>query len=735
MSFQSILQREGWRPQNHLFTKLLCQNCLSRSMPPFYRRWASTIPQQKTVERNLLDHFREELYHPEKYVPDPNVQSYSPLVKTTITRRLTRKRLLKSYWRLKTKDPQRLAELTRQDIDQFISRFVVNSDDLVAKRPMVQIFYILQELKNGRFEQVSFGPNEAEHMICLAAELKWTDKCLALLHEIALKQKLSLSIRTYDAVFQLLSENKNLQEMEFWLNHMKEQSIGLTERTIRSVFLCHLGRGQAGDGIAYVKQNAKGSKLLSLIDEYGDDKTELLPRLLSYFAMQALSEKQLYVARNIYIQKIELGLSSNSLLRRIMRACIQANELHTAEVVLRDTISIQDTKGAQLCADLLIDTLLHQRNIVHSVSVWQKMTQSGIELSQQTVDKLLVHCAKYKYHADVLRLYKRYQKVYPNMSYEARVRAVRCMVLVREYPLAKKLAEGLVAHIRNMDHRLGKLAARTFFSLSAKTGDIELFEQTFSQIEDLGPTIRHRGLTSLMACYIKRGDLLAAKSAFKSMADYTKGPDVVDFNLLMRTVLLEDKTINHEKILEILKHMALVNITPNQTTIRHMIQYYEQGSSMLNELYKKLLEMPLRKSDQVILNNMAIDKLLTKYSVEYVANLFFKNDRGLILPGENGKAIDRDTITYKMLLSACLSDNKPSLTIAERLIKDMLSRGIKPSMKHYVMFIELLGKKGNFRKARKYIKNMEENTGEKPKPTLYLNVHHPDSMPKSSKDK
>ena len=126
-----------------------------------------------TTRVNLLDHFRNELYHPEKYTTHLKIES--PIAETTITRRVARKRLLKSYCRLKTQEPQSLAELTREDIDQFLMRFTVHTDYLVAKRPMVEAFYILKELKEGKFIHVPFGVQEAEQMICLAAELKYFD--------------------------------------------------------------------------------------------------------------------------------------------------------------------------------------------------------------------------------------------------------------------------------------------------------------------------------------------------------------------------------------------------------------------------------------------------------------------------------------------------------------------------------------------------------------------------------
>lgn len=709
MSFQSILQREGWRPQT-LFTKILCQNCLSRNMP--YR--------PVTTRVNLLDHFRNELYHPEKYTTHLKIES--PIAETTITRRVARKRLLKSYCRLKTQEPQSLAELTREDIDQFLMRFTVHTDYLVAKRPMVEAFYILKELKEGKFIHVPFGVQEAEQMICLAAELKYFDKAVDLLKEYALEKKLLLSMQTYDAVLQLLSEKKNIAELEFWLGHIANTPhLSLTEDTIRSVTLCYLGHGQLESAAMYVKKNHTGLKLTQLVADYGQNDVELIERVLNYFASQALSNRKLHLTRKIYMQKTELGISSFKLLKQLISRCIHKGELRTGEIVLDGAISLNDLRGAQLCSDYLINAYLSEKNIKQSLTIWEKMVEGGMELEQSTLDGLLIHCAKLKYHTDVLRLYRRYQEIYPNMTMEAQVYAVRCLVMTKELTTAKILSKNLVESMPNMNKSLAKLTARTLFSLSAKSGDIGLFERTFNQVEGLDLDLRHKGLTSLVSCYLKRNNVLAAKMAFKNMAKHTDGPDVVDFNILMRTVVLEDKTMNHEKILEILKHMALVNITPNHTTMRTMLSYYEQGSSMLPQIYKKLLEMPLRGSDQVFLNNIAISKLLTKYNIEDIAGRFFYNDRGLILPNQRGKPIERDGITYKILLVASL-ENKKYISITEKLLKDMLARGIKPTRKLYESFINRLCEQGRINKAKRYIEEMEKNIGERPNQKTYTKL-------------
>ncbi|CAO3697972.1 unnamed protein product [Rhizopus stolonifer] len=719
MSFQSILQREGWKPQN-LFTKILCYKCLSRRLPYTYKLISTTTVKPQTT---LLDHFRKELYQPNKYTK-PESTVYRPFTETVMARRNARKRLFKRYWRLKTRSPQQLAQLTRKDVDFFITKFTVVSDNLLSKRPMIEAYYILKELKEGRFIHVPFGNQEAERMICLAAELKWTDKTMALLKEFILEEKRPLTIRAFDAALELLAENQDVTEMNFWFDYIVKQKLEMTEATIRPFVMYYIDMGKPELAAAFIKKNKEKlavKKLSELYATYWQDTQQLLERTLNSFSSQAIAERKLHLARHIYKLKTKSGMNSYKSLKKLMSRCIHKKELRTAEIILNDTISLKDTRGAQLCSEYIINHYLSRFNVGQSLAIWDIMQQGGMDLNQQTTDDLLIQCAKAKYHVDVLRLYQRRQEIYPNPSLEVQVYAVRCMVFSKELVQAKILSKGLVESLPKMNKDLSMLAARSLLSLCAKSGDLGLFERTFKQIETLGLKLRHKSLTSLSACYVMRNNAKSAKIAFQNIVQHTNGPDVVDFNILMRTVILEDQTMNHEKILEILKHMALVNIMPDETTMRTMLKYYEPESSVLPELYKKLLEMPLRGSDLVYLNNIAISKLLTRHGIQDIAGRFLFNDKGLILPEQRGRAIERDGITYKILLTACLQTFNHS-SIAEKLIKDMLSRNIKPPRNLYESFIQALCKQKKISKARRYIENMEANTGEKPNQKTYTKL-------------
>jgi hypothetical protein len=260
-----------------------------------------------------------------------------------------------------------------------------------------------------------------------------------------------------------------------------------------------------------------------------------------------------------------------------------------------------------------------------------------------------------------------------------------------------------------------RIIIKSLFSLSAQTGNLELFESSFNTSEKLKLSLKHKGLTSLVACYLKRGDVRSAKAAFQSVAEHTDGPDVVDFNLLMRTVVLEDKGVNYDKIFDILKHMNLVNVTPDETTMRTMLKFYSSESDMQKSLYEKLLNNTeaISRFNHVYLNNIALKSLLTTKPVVDVYGLLARNNRQELFPTlEEKDVIHVNGITWNILLKEALKDIKHT-SLVEKIIQDMSSRGMKPTAEVYQLLIKHLSRKGKIAKAKKYIYKMESETGEK----------------------
>ena len=225
----------------------------------------------------------------------------------------------------------------------------------------------------------------------------------------------------------------------------------------------------------------------------------------------------------------------------------------------------------------------------------------------------------------------------------------------------------------------------------------------------------------MIACYLQRGEIEAAKAAFHKVATYTDGPDVVDFNLLMRITMLEGTSGIHDKIFEILSHMKLVDVSPDETTLRTMLDFYEDGSEMKNSLLVKLLQVADSRSEHVFANNLALTQFLKTKTVQEAVQLLCQNDRGALFASEKGKPIVRDGITYQILLDAMAGESRYS-SMTERLLKDMEARGLKPSRRVYERLIEALAKKKKLSKARRYIAKMKTDFGIQPDLHLYTKL-------------
>jgi hypothetical protein len=746
MSFQSIiLTREGWKSQ--VIAKV-CHNCLSRRTPVMSqaRRLTSTssmplppvtkpstpstldsiTPARTTPTRNLIESFRSELYHPSTSADlDP---SYSSLVRKTIMRRESRKRLIKLYKNLKQR-PQLSAQLTQQDVDHFLGRFTsILPDDATVKGPLLTAFEILDDWKKGNvFQHLLFRQKDLETMISLACELNLTDRAHGLLKEAAIRKRQDVSNESFEAVMGALSKQKQQQRLDFWLQHLTQANKTLTRSMVRSIVLCHVATNQLDTAAHFLKRNHPGQDLAQLVTQHVMDDRELLDQALNVFAMDCMEKLRLNDMRWIYLRKRYFGMSTAAIIRNVVSKSLHTGHAQTAERMLSDTIYMQDTAGAQLCAKRLIQWYLSKKDIKHGIRIWDQMDERNLELPVDVVQSLIIQAAKLKYHVDVLRLYKRSKELYPikgrGLNPESQVHVLRCMVRSKQFKEAFQVLPDVEALVPNMRPNLARTAVRAMFSLCAQTGKVDLFERVFDMSERLNLSVTHEGLTSLIACYLERGDVQSAKSAFQTVASHTDGPDVVDFNLLMRTVVMEDDNkVNYDKIFDILRHMKLVNVTPDETTMRTMLGFYESGSDMQSNLFEKLLRHPsASRSDQVFLNNIAISNLLRDTNVECAAGALIRNDRGVLFPDQKGEPIQCDGLTFKILLDAATSDTRHA-NVAEKLYKDMRARGMKPNKDVYENLIFCLTKKGKIAKARRYISIMEQETGIKPDVKTYTKL-------------
>lgn len=739
MSFQSIiLPREGRKSQ---LLANICLNYLSRRTPvisqtrcltssaslmsfPIGTKATTpctldplTTPVRTTAKKNLVDNFRSELYHPSLSTSlDPN---YSPLVRKTILRRESRHRLIKLYKALKQR-PQLATQLTQRDVDDLLKRFTeIPPDGIAMNGPLLTAFDILNDWKKGVvFQHLPFRQQDTETMIYLACRLNWAERADALLIEAAISKRQDVSIVPYEAIIDVMSKRKRPHRLNFWLQHLEEANKTLTRSMVRSMVLYHVADNQLETAVGFLKRNHSGEDLSQLIAQHVTDDRELLDQVLNIFAMDCMAEHQMYDMRAIYLRKRFLGMSTTMIVRNLVKKSLYTGHAYTAERILSDTIHMQDGGGAQLTAKRLISWYISNKDIVHAMGVWERMEKSKLTLPVDVVQPLLKQAARLKYHVDALRLYRRCKELYPTKGYglspETHALVFNCMVKSKLDKEPFEVLPAVEEMIPDMRTSAAKTVVRSMFSLCAQTGKLDLFEHVFDMSEQLGLSVTHEGLTSLIACYLSRGDVQSAKSAFQTVASHTDGPDVVDFNLLMRTVVMEDgNKVNFDKIFDILRHMNLVNVTPDETTLRTMLGFYESGSEMQKDLYQKLLEHPsMNRSSQVFLNNIALTNLMRDRSLQHAVDALIKNDRGALFPDQKGQPIESNGLTFKILLDQATADTRYS-HLAERVYKDMRARGLKPNKDVYENLIFCLTKKGKIAKARRYISKMEQETDAK----------------------
>jgi hypothetical protein len=739
--------REGWKSQKILAQ--VCRDCLSKrftttpaavtvTVSYSSRRsmtTAATAPATKstpglsTIVKNntpaallkqpqqlkLLESFRNELYHHNNNKPTiSNLEStYSnPRVRRVILRRESRKRAMIAYKLMRKQEPALLQQLTHTDLDNLIALLTTNPDDPASDTLNLEALEVMEDLKMGKhFSHLEFRPVDYDTMIYLASELKLTKTVAALLHEAIIEKQLDISIASFEAGLGLLAFHKqHAKKVDFWIKRIEKP---WTKKLIRAVVVSCVVSNRLDEAATFLRQNSEAfSDLVQLIKRYEDDDRELLDHALNIFAMDCLKEWRLNDMRLIYARKRKHGMGTTVIVKNLINKCLHTGQLHTATRMLSDTISMKDTANAQLCSQRLIQWYISQKNIKHAILVWEQTEKNVLILQQNVMEDLLLVAAKLKYHVDTMRLYR---QLYPlTTKAEIHVAVLKCMVYSKDFKNATLVKSQVEQMLSTLKPNLARSAVRSLYSLAAQTGDLELFERAFRKSQELNLSLTHKGLTTLIATYLKRDDVQSAKAAFQSVAFHTDGPDVVDFNLLMRTVVMEDKRVDYDKIFDILNHMNLVGVSPDETTMRTMLGFYKSESDMQKSLYTKLLNNPQAASrfDQVYLNNIAFGSLLTRMNVEQVVGILIQNNRGQLFPDQENKRIQVNGLTYKVLLDAAIKDYRRS-SIIERLLKDMDARGMKPTREVYEAMIHSVALKGKITKARKFIKKMEQDTGEK----------------------
>ncbi|SAM04050.1 hypothetical protein [Absidia glauca] len=459
---------------------------------------------------------------------------------------------------------------------------------------------------------------------------------------------------------------------------------------------------------------------------------------------------------------------------RLMDRYMETNQSKALHRLLDDALDMGHEKGVRIIANRLLNYYSTKNRLRHAIDLYYHLdslpsnttTMADTVYDMAKIRALLLQAAKSKYHVDVFRLYQRFITLYPSkLDIRAYTHILQMLVRTKKYDQARLVYQDILAQATPLlvvDSRKGgdlesmtehtKRFLHLVYSLCAQTGDLALFQSVVTLQRRLGlPVLHHHSLTSLMATYVKTGDTSSAKTVFDYLAhrrvpqqqqqqqqQRSSSPveswtrpgdddlddveqsdvDVVDFNLLMRTVGQEEQhKVQHgngsnvpNQILDILRHMALVGVTSNATTLRTLLDIYPSDDiKMEDQLFMTLRNDPqATHHDRIWLNNLKLTRFLLDNNDKdgrgslKAATIFLSNDRSSLFPECVDEPIEADGMTYKLLLDA-LTRHKRHAAMAQRVFDHMRSRGWRPTMVVYEQLMVVWAKRQQVEKVKAVI--------------------------------
>ncbi|KAF7728101.1 hypothetical protein EC973_006616 [Apophysomyces ossiformis] len=752
MSFQSLLKREGWRPQNFSFfasAKVLCRNCLSRRLslqqtaqivtvtrpkkPDWSRHsvlvYSSPLTKQrrflprmqpisflnpaKPEELSLIDQLRQELYYGADHADRLHVRS--SVARRVVGRRKKRMKLLRLYGRLR-QDPMLLQQLTDDDFSALVAAFTPNPDNKVVNKVSRIAVQILEDLSTLNSRNAQFTKENAENLVSFYRELGNLNQAQSTVEEM-LKAGQTPSQETFAGLISLLSSHNRLEDAEAWLAKMKAYDIWPpSEISVAYIVEGWLRLGEKEKAIRFLTRYSGDINIFLKTSESAEDNYELLDIALDKFAKTCINDWRLNDARKFYQRRRELGLKTRHILNRLLGKSLYTFQTSVAHDLLEDTVKCEDKEGYRMVARKLLTWYLSREDAKQAAELWAAVNISEDVLGQQLCLRLIVLLAKSRHHVDLIRLYWQFKTRYPTaMTLDLYTTTLQGLIRSKQYALAREVFTDFKAKVPSIGTNQEVLLP--LYSLCAQTGDIELFEEVLRMNEKVGQ-ISHQALTSLIACYITACDLSAALSIFKKISHHAFSPDVVDFNLLIRLTAQQENFKEFSKILGILEHMRMVGVAPDETTLRTLLSIYKQGH-IKDKLFEKLLNDPgASVADQIWINNIALTRLMAVSGPGQAAAVFLDNDRGALFESTKGEPIKADHITYKLLIDAAV-ERPRSMPLAHRLYVNMRAQGMKPPREIYHQMILGWARKGRLQRARRIMEEMEKDTGVPPDKRTY----------------
>ncbi|OAD70384.1 hypothetical protein PHYBLDRAFT_60283 [Phycomyces blakesleeanus NRRL 1555(-)] len=726
----------SWSPVQTLSQQLIpSQSVRPRlKLPRHFSSLTNTAQEPPYHDTDLVTQFRLALYPPLETQPqnknknNKNRKS-SAIKQKTIIRRQRRKHLFERYTDLKKR--RLLNHLSYEDFRTLVAILIPNPDNQQAKPIVLQTISVLEDLKqlSADHSHLQFSLTDVETLVSLYRETGATNDAALLLHNLH-RLGTTPTERSYSDMIAMLAKAGDVESALGWLKTIKASGVWPPSNSIKGSIVqawLELGNDTAaidflrehpGDAIISTSDtkpnsNPNHNNKININDINDDDKDALLDMALDVFFNESLKRWRLNDCRAIYRLKQKRGYSTSSLLSRLTYKTIHTFQTHTSLNLLQDTLDLKDTAGCGIVAGQMIKYCISTKNLAMAVNICKHADHSQNSISVDHYTHLITKLAHARYSVDLMTIYRQFTQKYPqSLSISLYTTIIQGLTAAKQYHSALQVLGDLRQTIP--DHQLDENSFLPLYKLCAQAGYLDLFKQTFALNKSLGRPLTHKAFTSLMACYVTAKDPESAKAVFQAIMAETKGPDTVDFNLLIRATALEKTDGDSlEKIFEIIRHMKTADINPDQTTLRTLLDIYKTGD-LADMLLQKLINDPhATHSDNIWLNNLSMTRLLKNTPPSTVASIFLSNKRDKLLKSSTkGVPIASDGMSYQILIDA-LTKSPTNVHIAESLYQHMHSRGHKASQSLHHQMILAWARKGRMAKARRMVVRMEEEIGEK----------------------
>ncbi|KAI9318543.1 hypothetical protein BX666DRAFT_1929090 [Dichotomocladium elegans] len=744
MSLQSLVHREGWKSQTLAFlasAQVLCRSCLSRQFPSaalrkkhipgvappsaipgrhYHHRpisaYTFSAPHRRTlflsstatIETGLPEPvrtFRKQLYQslPEP-LPKKKTQPLDRRVQVTIARRMKRNRVIELYYDLK-KDPQLLKYLTTQDLRAMAALLMPPSgvlshssgpalanmvSDTQSQGIKINAYSIISDLIQKRPDLVN--EEDISWLVPMFINYGDLDSAAKILRE-HIDSGHRASEATFTALVAGFARGGQIESATTWLQEMARDGYTETNSTI----VCALVDGSMKSG--NVDQAEKIAR---------ECWNESLSNVLARYGHEAVENGQLHDARRFYQYRAQLGLNSMPLLSHISNKGLHMLRIAPIRRLLYDTIQLEDWEGCGLVTRKLLHFYLQRGNLVSATKLWKATRSYPNVFGKSQYTNLVESLAKAGYHEPLMQLYRDLKAQYPDaLTVPLYNECLRSFVRAKAYKYVLLVFSDMKAHIPASD--MTKETFYAMYALCARTGRMGLFQELLEMARQAAMEMDFKTMSSLMACYLTADDVPSAIKVFEQIAT-THGPDAVDYNLLIRaTAQSEGGEVDFSKILKILQHMNKMGIEPTQSTYRTLLSIYSQGD-VEDWLVSRLLTYPkATRADEIFLNNIALTRQIERNGPLEATRVFLQNDRRLLFNQkvEEGP-IRANGMTYKLLMDA-LSESPRNIHVADKLYRDMKSKGWAPYLEVYENLILGWSRKGRIQRARRILQDMERD--------------------------